>query len=488
MREAVLPLNIYEEKNLKHLSREIDTLLNPSAYEGLYAFHKYWGKKPVEPLRFLVNVLTKKGGIVSDPFLGAGALARETCLLDRKFIGSDLNPFAVKLASFMANPCKRDLYQEEIRKIEKRVRSEIDDSYGSNSETTVSHILWANGEMKKVWERPFGKRKRIERDPTDKDAALYKLFDDYKDIGTRPINLFDNSRINAKASLTWGDLFTGRAMRNIKLLRSAIDDAHKDVKEGLELTLTASIGQMSRMVFAISSRGKTTGQTSGKVEVGSWVIGYWRPDTHFEINVWNCFESKAIKLAKGLHDENCSVAINPDIRCIDAISFLEKIPDESIDLIITDPPHGDRIPYLELSELWNATLNLDVNLSNEIIVSNAKTRKKTIREYDEKMTEFFSEAEKKLSNGGSIALFFNSRKDEEWEFVRNVCRLADVEFTGTFPMHYSASSVVQDNRAGGMKNDHILIFTKGMLNLESLNKLRAVPGWKEASPMKGEKF
>ena len=60
----------------------------------------------------------------------------------------------------------------------------------------------------------------------------------------------------------------------------------------MEVTLTASVGQMSNMVFAITSRGKTTGATAGRTEVGSWVIGYWRPTVHFEINVWNCFESK----------------------------------------------------------------------------------------------------------------------------------------------------------------------------------------------------
>jgi hypothetical protein len=57
---------------------------------------------------------------------------------------------------------------------------------------------------------------------------------------------------------------------------------------------------MSSMVFAITNRGKTKNQISKKIEVGSWVIGYWRPELHFEINVWNCFESKATKLYKAL--------------------------------------------------------------------------------------------------------------------------------------------------------------------------------------------
>ena len=36
--------------------------------------------------------------------------------------------------------------------------------------------------------------------------------------------------------------------------------------------------------------------------------------------------------------------------------FLKELPDNSIDYILSDPPHGNRIPYLELSMLWNGWL------------------------------------------------------------------------------------------------------------------------------------
>ena len=52
------------------------------------------------------------------------------------------------------------------------------------------------------------------------------------------------------------------------------------------------------MVFAVTGRGKTKGKSADKVEVGSWVIGYWRPPLHFEVNVWNCFENRE-KAPKG---------------------------------------------------------------------------------------------------------------------------------------------------------------------------------------------
>jgi len=52
-------------------------------------------------------------------------------------------------------------------------------------------------------------------------------------------------------------------------------------------------------------------------------------------------------------------------------------------LFITDPPHGDRIPYLELSEIWNVILREEPPFESEIVVSNAKERSKKSLGYNQ---------------------------------------------------------------------------------------------------------
>ena len=69
-------------------------------------------------------------------------------------------------------------------------------------------------------------------------------------------------------------------------------------------------------------------------------------------------------------------------------AFLRDLPERSIDLILTDPPHSDRAPYLELSELWNAVLGVESDFTDEIVVSNAKERQKHIHDYDTRMKAF----------------------------------------------------------------------------------------------------
>jgi adenine-specific DNA methylase len=257
---------------------------------------------------------------------------------------------------------------------------------------------------------------------------------------------------------------------------------------------------MTRMVFAVSGRGKTTGKTAEKVEVGSWVIGYWRPKVHFEVNVWNCFENRVKKLLTALRktdeSEEVSFAKRPsDVvestkRCFlglsDCRKGLAKLPANSCSMIITDPPHSDRVPYLELSSFWNAILGDDVCFEDEIVISNAKERRKGEDEYHSSMSNFFSEATRLLTPTGNLVLFFNARETEAWRSIQQFADGSnnDLAFAGKFPCNYSANSVVQDNRKGAMKYDWALVFSRRSSGRKRTSKhgLAEIPGWSDELP------
>ena len=52
-------------------------------------------------------------------------------------------------------------------------------------------------------------------------------------------------------------------------------------------------------------------------------------------------------------------------------------------------------------------------------------------------------------------------------------------------MNYSASSIVQDNRRGALKQDFVLIYIKcPTANRESvINDLSSIPGWSNSYPV-----
>ncbi len=483
----------------------------PAGYKGLYGFHKYWGKKPHEPLAYVIERLTKPGQVVFDPFVGSGTAAREALLRSRRFIGFDINPIAIALTRMLVHPPSVDDVRAALFDIEHSVKNRILDSYRMSDDKVATHFLWNEDKIAQVWVRGSKGRAREERKPTQHDHRLSESFSRYNSRYARSPRFFTNKRINAAPEMSLDDIMTGRAQRNLDMLIEAIDGFPPDVRTTLMLCLTAASGQMTKMVFAVTGRGKTTGEKASKVEVGSWVIGYWRPKLHFEVNVWNCFERRASKLARALKDGDplASTQISDTANdvlenvaqtylfCGDCRQKMESLPDRSVDLIITDPPHSDRVPYLELSEFWNGILGAEVNFDREIVFSNAKERGKTADSYAAAMTEFFDDIPRLLSPSGFLVVLFNARQREQWAALRNISnsgkrhKTKPLNYVGRFPCIYSAGSVLQDNRKKSLKSDYALVFTKRNFGKSSngrSNGLSMIPGWSDELPDQMEEW
>jgi len=467
----------------------------PEGYKGLYAFHKYWGKKPAEPIAYLISHLCPKNGLVIDPFLGSGVSAIEALRLGRRVVGIDLNPAAVRLTRMLVRPPAKKAVETSFAQIKDAVRDVIDSTYRTASRSPATHYIWQGEKMEQVWRTNGSARTRIQDVPEKHDLELAERLANYRPTQLRSPRFFTNSRINSKASFDLGSLFTGRALHNIDRLMEAIGGLPLSSREPMLLSLTAALGQMSSMVFTITGRGKANGTKSEKIEVGSWVVGFWKPELHFEVNVWNCFERRVKKLINALAEspafvesklgtisEVCAGAVDGAIVNGNCITELESVPDNTADLIITDPPHGDRIPYLELSELWNVILGEQPVFEAEIVVSNAKERGKTLSEYNESMRQFLGVAGRKLKDSGHLVLFFNARTKSSWQFFDVFSKTATdagIVFKGCFPLIYSAGSVVQDNRAGALQTDFGLVFSRSKFVNQ---RLLDIPNWSSTMP------
>jgi len=471
----------------------------PKGYQGLSGFHKYWGKKPIEAWEFLITHLTDKNDVVLDPFLGSGLVAIKCIALNRKFIGFDINPLSIELTKLYLIPPKQNELKKAISEIYLSLKDEISVLYGLSNGKNASHYLWNQEELSKVWIKEG--RKKFEIFPTERDIKniVYPKF--YEPKQMRQPKFFDNSRINAKKSLKLSDLFSPRALKLIDLIWELSSEYDDNLSRAIRMILTASIGQMSKMVFAVSKRGKTKGVVTDKIEVGSWVIGYWRPAVYFEVNAWDCFENKANKLIKALNDINdlppsqLAQSIpqlfqndcNSLLQCGDSEKWLQEIPSQSIKLVLTDPPHGDRIPYLELSEIWNCILGYQADYHNELVVSNAKERDKTVEKYNQKLSRILLQSIRVLVDNGVLAVMFNARSKEYWNSLHTLDESKEVIYVGCYPMEYSAGSVIQDNRIGGLKSDYVLIYIKNThkkVSQEIVKHFCKIPGWLSEYPNK----
>ena len=436
------------------------------AYKGLYAMHKYWGKKPFEQINEFINRYSAENDIVLDCFCGSGVTLIEALKAGRKAIGIDLNPIAIKLSKASISYTDIDLLKKEFNKIKNSLKDTINSLYErefDGEKTMVTHIIWKNEKPIEVWYTSDSSKKKIRvGDSIDIEMSENPKI---KPKWYPTAQMFENGRINVYKNQTVADLFTKRALVGLSLLLDEIKKIENDsVRETLELTLTGTLSQASKLVFVIRRRGKND-EGEGKAEVGSWVIGYWVPEEHFEINVWNCFETRFKRILKGKEDvnsffrksENGKLFDSSKCNLINGSATEMPLFDDSIDYVFIDPPHSNRILYMEQSLMWNAWLNLDqgIQWDKEIIVSEAKDRNKNLADYTKLMDAAFKEIQRVLKKDKMFSFAFNCFDDQTWIDTLNLFINNGFEFIEIYPLEYSATSVVQDNRKNALKTDFV---------------------------------
>ena len=453
------------------------------SYTGIYSMHKYWSKKPFNVIRNFILNHTKKNEIVVDPFCGSGISVTESIFTGRKAIGVDINPSAIFITKQMLTKISSRKLNEEFRKLELECKDKINSFYlvkRGDKQFIGTHFLWDNGKLMEVWyNNGKGRNRKVIDVPTDGDLELVSSFS-YKKIPYYfpKRNFFHNSRINADREKHVYDLFTPRNLTALSFLLYRIEKIeNEDIREMFKFCFTSSVGQASKMVFVVKRRGKFNGQTrkTEKKEVGSWVIGYWMPKENFEINAWNCFENKFKKILKAKKEQehakyslneasNLEELFKPTKNLLlvndSAINVLGNLPDDSVDYVITDPPHGNRMPYLEQSMMWNEWLKKDVNYDDEIVISESKDRNKDINDYYLLLNEVLKNIERILKPERYFSLMFNSLDDDTWINLIKFLNGLNFDLHKVETLGYSANSVVQDNRGAGLKTDFIFTFRK----------------------------
>ncbi len=441
---------------------------NNNTYKGLYAMHKYWGKKPFNEISKFIEKYTEPGEIVLDSFCGSGVTLIEALKAGRKCIGVDLNPIAVKLSKASMTVVNIDEINAVFKSIKRKLQKKIYSMYElkiEDQETMVTHTIWKNNEPIEVWYETNREKKMI-RPGMDIDAKMAN------EPSLEPkwfpnCQMFENSRINVGQEQRVSDLFTKRALVGLSLIAeeiSCIEDA--DIRNVFELTLTGALSQASNLVFVIRGRRKNE-EGEAKAEVGSWVIGYWVPEEHFEINVWNCFENRFKRILKGEMEINEIFSDKPkgyleeNVRLYNGTATKLDIKDGSVDYVFIDPPHANRVLYMEQSLMWNAWLKLDGDMAwdDEIIISEAKGRKnKNAENYNKLLSQAFSEIKRVLKPNRYFSMAFNCLDDNTWLDILNLFIRYGFVIKDIVPLEYSATSVIQDNRKNALKTDFVLTF------------------------------
>ena len=101
---------------------------------------------------------------------------------------------------------------------------------------------------------------------------------------------------------------------------------------------------------------------------------------------------------------------------------LAYLPDESVDLVFTDPPFGSYINYSEMNILWEAWLQRFTDNREEAIIN--RVQGKGIQQYSALIQRSLKEAFRVLRKGHWMLLVFMNNSGEVWRCLRRAIEQA----------------------------------------------------------------
>lgn len=172
------------------------------------------------------------------------------------------------------------------------------------------------------------------------------------------------------------------------------------------------------------------------------------PHVFNEANVFVTFERKARTIQDHLETTARHYTGRSVVRTGSATD-LSFIPDESVDLIFTDPPFGANINYSEMNILWESWLGLFTDSTDEVIVN--KFQEKDAVAYGDLMHSSLNECYRVLRTGHWLILVFMNSSQQIWEQLRRAISGAgfSLERVDIFDkQHGTFKQFVSDNTAG----------------------------------------
>lgn len=470
----ILGYNIQsKKKNRKSSVNQIEKLreglnnINATNKSPLYNNMLYWSQKPYNVTNLILDLFTKNGDVVMDPFMGSGVTLIES--LNKKYnlksIGVDINDVPIFL-------CKTSLTKlsdssiDELNKLIEQVKKLNDYYYTNcpicnNNEAVIKKILYDT--------KPELKINDIIYNCTCNSKDLHKAFDKHdiaeftkkREISTiNNIPLIENSRIAVKSNERISDKFSNRSFYILDQIKQIIEKEKNSENYNLFNYIFTSIIHKSKILdVKMSSQWPLWVPVNNCIErnvvslfcnsVESYIQSYDYINANYHLN----------SFVSDLKDLN----INKSLIIKKGIQYIEskQLPDESVDLIITDPPYLGQVPYSEYMQLYQAFLENDIDYDSEIVITNAKNRKKDYNDYLKLMNDAFKNISRMLKKDSYMFLYFHDSSLTVWNDLIKIFDRNDLIFKTSihiFKKQKTLKKILDPKKT--MNGETLLVFKK----------------------------
>jgi len=395
---------VIDKTKIVHLNRQIP----PEAHTPMYLWHKYWSRKTWNVVSEFVKTYSEEHEIVFDPFAGSGVTLFEALKAGRRGIACDINPIATEIIRLTIKPLNEIQLYEAFQRVESLVKDKINQLYLTKCrrcgrEIVFDCAIWQGNNCKEIRYQKCGycadsRRKNCQL--TGYDKRLLKKIEKERIKEWYPRNRLyyhDGRPFKEKQKYeSVEQLFTKRNLRALATLKDAVEkEPRKDLREFLEISFSSMAHLCSKM-NPISEAGHFTPFSS------AWTQhSYWYPSgSYMEQNVWNKFESaitgaqgvlkakaesnnffRNIKMAASL-EQFFSEKADVFIHTGSSLDLMEKMPENSVDYIFTDPPYDASIQFGELSYMWVSWLKMNGDYLREIVSSEIIRNEKQQKTFD----------------------------------------------------------------------------------------------------------
>jgi DNA modification methylase len=471
-----------------------------SAGKNTYTYdaHTYHTKVPPQGIAELIAHYLPEGGLVFDPFAGSGMTAVACNATGHDCVLNELSPAACFIANRFTSALDPTLFEAGVRAVldalnDLRKRLYTTRCRECHNPTEILYTIWSYhvicshcGHEFLLWDQAqsYGKsvkehkivakfpcpccqsilnKSYLERAAASPVRIVYKCCQ--KEYKRHPLNEEDMARIEeieANPPLAPGFYPTTSLPDGVNL--------RQPKKHGLDsidkLYTTRNLAAMSQLwktihlvndeevaaflAFVFTSLyQRVTRLSEFRFWGGSGNMARFNvPFVFKEANVFDTFARKA----RTIQDHLQTTASKYQARTLvvrNSATDLYYLPDNSVDLIFTDPPFGANINYSEMNILWEAWLGDFTDTTNEAIIN--KFQAKGITQYQELMAKSLTECYRVLRPGHWMLLVFMNSSQEVWAALKEAITKAGfvIHRIDIFDkQHATFKQLVSDNTAG----------------------------------------